>query len=184
MLLDIADHVLLGLHLVTDAVEEVRAVERRLEDRGIQNAEVLLDIALHLRRSRRGEGDDRRTPDFLDDVADPAVLGAEIVAPFGNAVRFVHGVEGNLHFAEQLDVLLLRQRFRCDVQEFRHAGKDVTPDLLDLCLPERGIQEMGDSRLLRHEAADHVHLVLHQGDQRGNDDGGSRQHECRELETE
>ena len=42
---------------------------------------------------------------------------------------------------------------------------------------------MGDPGALCHEAADHIHLILHQGNQRGDDDGCAWHYQSRELEA-
>ena len=181
VLADEADDVLFGVHLVADLVVEVRAVEGGLEDGGVGDAEVLEDVALDLGRGRRGEGDDRGRLDVLDDGPDLPVFRAEIVAPFGDAVRLVHGVEGDVDLFQEGDVLFLGQGFRGDVQELGDPAQEVLPDLGDLGAAQRGVEEMRDPVAGFHEAPDGVHLVLHQGDERGDDDGRAFHHQGGEL---
>ena len=181
VLADEADDVLLGIDLVADLVVEVRAVEGGLEDGGVGDAEVLEDVALDLGRGRRGEGDDRRRLDVLDDGPDLPVFRPEVVAPFGDAVRLVHGVEGDVDLFQEGDVLFLGQGFRRDVQELGDPAQEVLPDLGHLRAAEGGVEEVRDAVAGFHETPDGVHLVLHQGDERGDDDGRSFHHQGGEL---
>ena len=181
ILADELDEVLLGIHLVADLVVEVGAVERGLEDRRVGDAEVLEDVALHLGRGRGRERDDGRAADLVHQRADAAVFRTEIVSPFGNTVRLVHGVERDLHFAQHLDVLLLGQRLGRDVEELRLAGEQVLADLVDLLARQRRIEEMRDALRTGHEAAQQVDLILHQGDQRRDDDRCTIHHQSRQL---
>ena len=96
MLADETDYVLVGIDLVADFVVEVGAVERRLVDHGLGNTEGLQDIALDFGGCSCREGDYRCTADRVHDGTDAAVLRTEVVAPFGDTVRFVHGIEGDL----------------------------------------------------------------------------------------
>ena len=54
------------------------------------------------------------------------------MAPFGDAVRLVHGVEGDVDFLQQGDVLLLGEGFGRYVQEFGDPAQEVFPHLGDL----------------------------------------------------
>ena len=99
-------------------------------------------------------------------------------------MRLVHGVEGDLHLPQELDVLVLRQGLRRHVQQLGLAGEQVLADLVDLLARERGIEEVRDAPLPGHEAAEQVDLVLHQGDQRGDDNGRAFHHQSRQLITQ
>ena len=183
VLLDEADDIAVDVPLGAYLVIEVRPVERRLEHRSVGHAEVLLDVQLHLGRSRRRQGDQRRGTDFVDDRADAAVLGPEVVPPLRNAVRLIDGVERYLYFMQEGHVVLLGQRFGGEIEQFRLPGQHVGTHLRDGRLVERRIEEMGDSRLGR-EGAHGVHLVLHQRDQGGNDDRHALHEHGRKLITE
>ena len=60
ILADIFDDVLLRIDLVANLIEEIGAVEGRLEDGGVLDAEVLHNVALDLRGRSRREGDRMR----------------------------------------------------------------------------------------------------------------------------
>ena len=183
LLLDEADDVAVHVVLGTDFVIEIRTVERRFENRGVVHAEVLLDVQLHLRRGRRRQGDQRRRADLVDDRADAAVLRTEIVAPLRNAVRLVDGVERYLDFAQKRDVVLLGKRLGGEIEQLGAPLQHVGAHLRHGGLVERRIEEMGDARL-RRESAHGVHLILHQGDQRRNDDRHAVHQQRRQLVTE
>ena len=103
---DLAIYVLtLRPHLVV----EVGAVEGGLEDRGVQHAEILLNVVLHLRRGRSRQGDEGMLADLVDDGSYATVFRSEVVPPLRDTVRLVDGVERDLHLTQKLDVLLFRQ---------------------------------------------------------------------------
>ena len=181
VLADELDQVLLRVHLVADLVVEVRAVEGGLEHGRVRDAEVLEDVALHLGRRRGGQGDDGRPPDLVHQRTDAAVLRPEIVPPLRDAVGLVHGVERDLHLAKQRDVLLLGQGLGRHVQELGLAGEQVLAHFVDLLAREGRVEEMRHAGGARLEAADQVHLVLHQGDQRRDDDRSPLHHQGRQL---
>ena len=180
VLLDETDDVVVDVVLGPDFVVEVRAVERRFEDRGVGHAQILLDVELHLGRGRSRQGDQRRRANLVDDRPDAAVLRAEVVSPLRNAVRLVDGVERNLYLAQERHVVLLGERLGCEIEQFGLAVEHVLPNLRHGGLVERRIQEMRDPRLGR-EGAHGVDLILHQGDQRRYDDRNAVHQHGRQL---
>ena len=180
VLLDEADDVVIDVALGTDLVVEVRTVERRLEDRSVGHPEVLLDVHLHLGRGRGREGDQRRRADLVDDRSDAAVLGAEIVAPLRDAMRLVDGVERHLYFMQERHVVLLGERLGGEIEQFGLPGEHVGADLRHGGLVERRIEEMRDPQLGR-KGPHRIDLVLHQGDQRRDDDGDPVHQKRRQL---
>ena len=87
---------------------------------------------LDLGCSRSGERHDGAGSDLHHHRAYAPIFGTEVVPPFGDTVRLVHSVEGDRHFAQQLDILLLVERLRCYVEELRPALSDILLDLLEL----------------------------------------------------
>ena len=173
---DLAAHVLLG----ADLVVQVGAIEAGLVRLGVRNVEVLQDVLLHLFRGRGGQRDHGHPLDLIEDGAQAAVLGAEVVAPLADAVRLVNGEEADLDVGEELHVLPLRERFGGHVQDLCPAVLDVLADLQGLVAREGTVQEVRHAVLIA-EAAQGVHLVLHQRDERAHHDGGAFHHERGQL---
>ena len=177
---DKADDLFLHVHLGTHFVKEIRAVEGRLEDLGVGHSEVFLDVLLDFGRSGGREGNHRHRGDLVQDGADVAVLGTEVVSPLGDAMRLVDGAEGNGYRAQEVGVFVFGERFGGYVEQFGDSGADVGLDLFDFAFGERGIQHMGYGRL-GGNAPHGIHLVFHQGDQRGDDDGRAGHQQSRQL---
>ena len=93
ILADETDDILLRLHLVADFVIQVGPIEGGLEHPGILDAEILEDIALDLGRCCGCEGYDGSRLNLFHDGTDFPVFRTEIVAPFGNTMGLIHGVE-------------------------------------------------------------------------------------------
>ena len=181
MLLDELNDILVHiLGLRTHLIVEVGTVEGTLELLGIHHPQVLLDIGTHLVGSRSGQGDDRCLPDLVDDRTDSAILRAEVVTPLRDTMGLVDGVERNLHRLEEVHVLLLRERLGCHVEQLGMTRRDVSLHLIDGRLVERRVQVVGRPLVLA-QLRDEVHLVLHQGNQRRDDDGRPLHQQRRQL---
>jgi hypothetical protein len=72
-----------------DGEADVRAVEAAHEHLRVAEAEPLDDLVAHRRRRRRRERQDRRPSQRLGGGGELQVVGAEVVAPLGDAVGFV-----------------------------------------------------------------------------------------------
>jgi len=71
----------------------------------------------HAPGSAGGEGGDGRIGKVLPQRAELAVLGAKLVAPFGDAVGFVDGEKGQRNALQPADGVGPRQPFRGEIQE-------------------------------------------------------------------
>ncbi len=180
VLLDEADDFTVDVMFGPDFVVEIRPVERRFEDRGIRHAEIFLNIHLHFGRGRGRERNQGRSPDFIDDRTDTPVLRTEIVAPLRDAVRLVDGIERNLDFAQKRHVVLFGQGLGCKVKQLGLAGQHVGTHLRDGRLVERRIEKMSDARIGRKHPHG-VDLILHQRDQRRDDDRNPVHQQRRQL---
>ncbi len=183
VLLDEADDLALDVLLRADLVVEVGPIEAGLVHLGVGDVEVLEDVLLHLLGGRGGERDHRHSLDLIEDGAQAAVLGAEVVAPLADAVGLVDGEEADLDVPEELRVLLLGQALGGHVQDLRAAVGDVLAHLQRLVAGEGAVEEVRHAFLLA-EAAQRIHLVLHQGDQWAHHDRGSFHHEGGQLVAE
>ena len=104
---DKTDDILFRFHLVPYLIIQIGPIEGRAENLGVLDAQVLENVALHLGCGGGREGDDWCGLDFFYDRTDLPVFRAEVVPPFGDTVSFVHGIERDPDFLEQIDVLLL-----------------------------------------------------------------------------
>ena len=169
------------LRFLPDFVVQVRAIKRGNENLRLVHAEVLLDVALHLGRGRGRQRNHRHFLAYLvNDGADAAVFRTEVVSPFRDTVCLIDGVKGDVDILEEFHVLLLGQRLRSHIQQLRLAGDKVLLHFVDFHFRQRGVQEVCNAHV-RAEVANGIHLVLHQGDQRGDDDGRAILHQGRQL---
>ena len=178
--LDVADDLLGRIDFRADFVKQVRAVERRLEHRRVEHAQVLLDIHLHLGRRGRRQRDQRRGSDLVDDRAYAAILRPEVVSPLRNAVRLVDRIERNSDFAQEIDIILLRKRLGGEIEQLGLALEHVALDFRYGSLIQRRVQKMGHA-VLHAESPHRIHLVFHQRDQRRNDDRHPVHHQRGQL---
>ena len=104
--------------------------------------------------------------DHLPDFLEAAVFRAEIVAPLADAVRLVHGQSGDVPVLQPRQEIRQHQALRRDVEQLVFAGVDAVEPPPGLVAVEGGIDEGR-----RHAAGfELVHLVLHQRDERRDDD--------------
>ena len=123
------------------------------------------DVGTHLRGGGRGAGDELDGGERRRDLADPQVVAAEVVAPFGDAVRLVDDDPAWPHPVEHVAQVGADQPLRGDVEE---PDRAVAVGALDP--PLLGRVEVGVERRGGHaELLQGVDLVLHQRDQRRHD---------------
>ena len=181
VLLDEADNLLVDiLRFLAHFIVEVRTIERTLELYSVHNAQTLLDVRAHLVGGRGRQGYYRRIANLIDRGAYVAVFRTKVVTPLRYTVGLVDGIERNLHATQEFHVLILIERLRSHVEQLRLALLHVVHHLLDGSLVQRGIQIVGHALLLA-QAVDHIHLVLHQRNERRDDDGRAFHDERRQL---
>ena len=83
-------------------------------------------------------------------------------------MRLIHGIETDLHALQEIDVLILLQTLRSQVQQFRLAFQHVFFHGIDLTATKAGIDKMRHALLFR-VVTHSIHLVLHQCDKRRDD---------------
>jgi len=88
------------------------------------------------------------------------------VAPLRYAVRLVDGEQGNTTLAQQIEEIVCERAFGRHVEQIDIARNNLLPGLELLLLRLRRIEECGVDAIL----GECVDLVLHQCDQRRNDD--------------
>ena len=102
------------------------------------------------------------------------------MSPLGDAMSLIDGIERNLHRAQEIDILVFRERLGSDIKEFCLALLDVILDKVDGRLVQRRVDVMRHPVLLA-QAVYHVDLVLHQRYQRRDDYRGAVHYQRRQL---
>ena len=97
---------LVGVGEALDGERDVVALEACEHDEGVAQGEPLDDVLLGGQRGGRGHRDHPGRPDLLDQLAEPQVVGTEVVTPRRDAVCLVDRDEG------RLDPCDLRQHLR------------------------------------------------------------------------
>ncbi len=151
--------------------------ESRHELPRLAQAKVRQDIAAHFRRRRRGEGRDLGAAQRFEHLIEPEIIGPKIVAPHGEAMRFIHREKRDGALAERFQKRAAAEAFRRDVDQFELAPRQ-RPDPFPLLIrAERAV----DQRRGNAAALERIDLVLHQRDQGRDDHGGSLEEQAREV---
>ena len=183
VLLDELDDILVHIHRFgTYLIVQVRTVERALELYGIQDTQILLDIRTYLICSRSRQCDNRSLSYLIDDRTDATILWSEVMTPLRDTVRLINGIERYLCLFQELYIILFGQRLRSDIQQLSTSRHNICLDLVNGRLVQRRVQIVRRS-LVTHRTDD-IHLILHQGYQRRDDDSGTVHQQRRQLVTQ
>ena len=158
-----------------DLVEEVGPREAGDERLRLAEVQLLDDVAAHRVGGRGGQGDRRRIAQHAAELAQPRVVGAEIVPPLADAVGLVHGQELQAHGPDRLEKPRAAEPLGHDVdQPVARRRPCVEPGVL-LGQRERAV----DERDRQAQCLELIDLVLHQGDQRRDDQRQAVEHQRR-----
>ena len=157
--------------LLDDGVADVRPVEAADEDARVAELEALDDVGARQRVGGRGEGDPRHVGEALVQQRQLEVVLAEVVAPLADAVRLVdreHRQQAALVQRLELGEHARRgDALGRGVEEDQAAAHHLALDPRRRLAVERRVEEGGvDAGFLERRD-----LVLHQRDQRADDDG-------------
>jgi len=154
---------------LADEIAEVFAAEAGHGFEGIAEVELVDDVVTDLLGGAGGEGGDGMIGEERAELAELAVFGTEVVAPLGDAMGFVDGEEGERDLAEPVGGALHDGAFGGDVHETVFASEGFLLELAAVGFKDGAVEEDGGDAHLA-ELGD---LVLHKGDERGDDDGGA-----------
>ena len=144
------------------------------------DAEEAADIAQHLGRGGGRQRQHPLGPAELGEAGQPQIIGPEVVAPFRDAMGLIDGEQRDRRPLDRLAEPLVDEPFRGDVQQLQPARADLVHHGAVFVQVERRIEPPGRDAAGRQG----VDLVLHQGDQRRDDQRQARQHQGRKLVAE
>jgi len=158
-----------------DAVPDVGAVEPGNDQPVPGDAELGEDVGPGMRVRRGGEGKARHCRKAVEQRAQQAIVGPEIVPPFRYAVCLVDGEQADRCSFQQRAEVGLAGAFGGDVEKVQLAPAEA-PDrrlAIRVCAGQGCSADAVGGRA--------PELVVHQGDQGRNDDAGAFQHHGGEL---
>ena len=168
------------LVLGNDAVGEVGAVEAGDVAFRLVQFQMRDDVFADAARGGGGERHERDVRKMFAQPGDLAVFGAEIVAPFADAMRLVNGDELDVPALQVIEKTGEHQPLRRDVEQAEFAGVQSAQTFAAFAGHQRRVQKR------RRDAAglQRIHLVFHQRDERRDDDGESVTRKRGKLEAE
>lgn len=141
-------------------------------------AKGLGDVLSDPRGRRRRQRDHGRAPvEPLDERADLAVIAAEVVAPFADAMGLVDGDKGDCEVPNGRQKGRTRQALRRNVQDLELAASDAVPNLFLSSKAERVVEESG----VKAQLNELPYLVAHERDQGRDHDGGAAERDGGDL---
>ena len=157
---------------------QVGPVETGDQDPGILEFQALEDVIPDQFRGGGRKGSHHRPfRQEFQEIQDPGVTGAEILAPLGNAVGFVHRHHGNGSLFGKVPEEFRFQPFRGHVEQFVGTGPGLVQGGVEFPGPQ-GTVDAGGGDPGGFQGLD---LVLHQGNQRRDHQGDPGQQQGRDL---
>ena len=133
----------------------------------IAHAELARDVGAHLGGRRRGEREDRRLAEPRDDGAEGEVVGTEVVSPLAHAVCLVDDEQAHRAREQPIEEVAVLEPLGREVEDLALALLDLARRLARLA---RGEMRVHGERV-HAVRVQLVLLVLHQRDERADDDG-------------
>ena len=149
-----------------DAVGEVGARETAAQDAGFVETQAVHDVVGDELRGRGREGQNGNAGELLAQLGDAQVGGPEVVAPLRDAVGLVDGEQLHVHAHDAQPERFRSQPLGSHVEELDVAVDAVVQGDVDLPGRESGVDGHGRDA----PGPQAVDLVLHQGDERRDDD--------------
>src|SRR5215213_411698 len=159
---------------------EVRPVEAGDEDSRIGQPELLAYVRADLGRGGRGQSDDLRPAQQLRRFLEPQVIRPEIVPPVRDAVGLVYGEQPDFDLADRGDEGLAAKPLGRDVNDLELPAPYPREPLTRLAVGQRAVYK-GHGDAPRRER---VHLVLHEGYERRDDERNAVEHHRGQLVAE
>ena len=168
--------VLLGR--LCDGVVQILAVKTRDLNVWILQLQHRADIFAHMGSRCCGKGANHRPlRKSIQKFWNGQIAGAEILPPLRDAVGFIHGDHGDIHAHCDRDKARREQSLRGHVDDSVFSPRRVAQREVELTLCQRAVQIGGGDAALNQR----LHLILHQGNQRRNDQRHAIHHQCWHL---
>ena len=159
---------------------QVRPPEAVDEAGRFRHPELLANVLLHARRRGGGQRDDGGGPERREPRAEKAVVGPEIVPPVRDAVRLVDGDEGHCPLRQHLGEAGDAEPLRGDEEEVELPVEVVAADLTGGQPVDPRVDPLGGET----QSPEARRLVLHEGDEGGDDERRPCARDPRELVAE
>ena len=158
-----------------DGVADIGPVEPGDNQPRIGNTQLRQDVGAGVRVRRGGEREARGIAEGIEQRAQQAVVRAEIMPPFGNAMRLVDGEQRDSHLPQQIEKRRLRGAFGRDVEQVEIACQQPLDGLGAVAVGACQCRGADSDRLCAAQ------LIVHQRDQRRDDDGRPVEQHRRQL---
>ena len=124
------------------------------------------DILTHLFSCRRRQGEDWRPTEALYDRAKTQVVRAEVVTPLADAVRLVHNEQADRARQETVEEVAVLEALRGEIQNLTFAPLNLLMELARLAGRQVGVH----CQRIHADGIQLVELVLHESDERADDE--------------
>ena len=159
-------------------IRKVRSLETALYQAFALKSKAFHDVIRHLRSGSSRKGYHRGIHQFTE-LAYLQIIRTEIISPLGDAVSLINDDVADIHFAHIAFEKRCRQTLRRDIQELVVAIQGIVQCSVYLAAAHAGI----DAQCADAAVVQILHLILHEGDQRGHDDRYPLPHQSRHLEA-
>src|SRR6185295_15230881 len=109
----------------TDGQREIGTTETCDQPKRISERQPFTQIRLNAGRGCGSQSQAGRIREFLSQATDLEIIGSEIMAPLGNAMRFVDDQQGDPKRAQELEKSLMLHPFRRQIEQ-------LEPPLLEI----------------------------------------------------
>ena len=150
-----------------DGIADIGPVEARNDKAILGNAELDEDILARMRIRRRRQRQPRDIGKLIEQRPQQPIVGAEIMPPFGHAMRLIDREQRDLRRAQQIAEPLAARPFRRDIEQVQFAIAQPV-----LRLAPVGI-DAGQAGGADADSGRCTQLVMHQRDQRRDDDAAA-----------
>ena len=178
--LEKVDDLVVDVLLVRYLIEEIRTVEGRFNTERVAQLEGGFNILADEFGRGRGKGGDGALGKRFDNSSEFEVVRAEIMTPLRNAVRLVDGEEADVDFGKKVGEGRRIKAFRRDVKEIELIAIERDHNFAPFRRGGRGVNRRRVHAVFERR----VDLILHEREERTNDDADALPDNRRKLIAE